>query len=62
MLDAAAGMTRRDAEMVFRLSMVRDRRVTPQSVSSIRAEMLTSGSIAPSTQASPSCPQQNSLD
>lgn len=61
-LNAASGMTRRDAEMAFRLSMVRDGRVTPNSVSSIRVEMLTSASVTKSVPELPQCLQQNSLD
>ena len=38
-LNAASGMTRRDAEMAFRLSMVRESRVTPQSVSDMRGSL-----------------------
>lgn len=61
-LEAAAGLLRRDAEMAFRLSMVRDGRVTPNSVSSIRVEMLTSASATKSAPELPQCLQQNSLD
>ncbi len=61
-LNAASGMTRRDAEMAFRLSMVRDGCVTPSSVSSIRVEMLTSASVTKSAPELPQCLQQNSLD
>ncbi len=61
-LNAASGITRRDAEMAFRLSMVRDGRVTPNSVSSIRVEMLTSASVTKSVPELPQCLQQNSLD
>ena len=61
-LNAASGMTRRDAEMAFRLSMVRNGRVTPNSVSSIHIEMLTSASVTKSAPELPQCPQQNYHD